>query len=260
MQPVRPGATRQHVVPTAAPERIVASRAVQSVGAVVTNQFITVSRPCDVLNPGNDVPLGVTALARAVAEIHRDACIRAPVGHPVRPGASIQPVCPGAPCQRVVAAVAPEVIVAGSPVQTIRSRVAGHPVVAGPGNEVLNQSITRNNQVADQTVHVRDSFRAQVHPLIIAVRAQVQRVVAAVVIQRQRDRAREGGVSLTSPCLEEFTQVALHVGLVTINSITSANIGGYTVEVMARDNVRNHRCDWNGIAGINVRVPGLAEV
>ena len=212
------------------------------------------------LNPGNDVPLGVTALARAVAEIHCDTRAGVPVGHPVHPGASIQPVCPGAPCQCVVAAVAPEVIVAGSSLQMIRSRVASHLVVAGSGNEVLNQSITRNNQVAHQAVHVRDSFRAQVHPLIIAVRAQVQRVVAAVVIQRQRDRAPEGVVSLTSPYLEEFTQVAIHVGLVTINSITSANIGGYTVEVMDRDNVRDHRCDWNGIAGINVRVLGLAEV
>ena len=71
------------------------------------------------LNPGNDVPLGVTALARAVAEIHRDACIRAPVGHPVRPGASVQPVRPGATRQHVVPTAAPERIVASRAVQLV---------------------------------------------------------------------------------------------------------------------------------------------
>ena len=70
------------------------------------------------------------------------------------------------------------------PRQVIGNGVTDHYIVPGTGNDILNQRVTRDHEVAGQAVHVRDSFRAKVNTLVIRIRAQVQRVVAAVVMDR----------------------------------------------------------------------------
>ena len=121
---------------------------------------------------------------REIGKIHRHGRIRITIGHPVRPGTALQPVCARAPFQNIVAATTPYPVIPIAPIDVIRNGVSDNHVVSRPGDVVFNNCIAGNREVANLSVHVRNPFRAQVHLLVTVIRPQVQSISATVVIQR----------------------------------------------------------------------------
>ena len=135
------------------------------------------------LNVNQCIPLRITEPDRAgVMQAHQDRGSGIMVRSRIRPrptvehvgaGTAFQSIGAGAALQNVVPVAAPYPVISVTPVDVIRNGIAGNQIVPGPRNEILNDRIPRNNQVACQAVYIRDALRAQVNPLVVLIRAQV---------------------------------------------------------------------------------------
>ena len=71
--------------------------------------------------------------------------------------------------EQVIPTITFQPVVTATSFQAICNGVSDNLVIPVTGYEILDQGIPRDNQVADQAVHIRNSFRTQVNPLVSAV-------------------------------------------------------------------------------------------
>ena len=247
-------AAGQPVSACAAAERVVAGAAEEGVGVPRADE------PFDALE---GVALGVTAAGCPGGQVDVYTGTGPAIPQRVATGAAIEAVGARVAGERIVTLAAGERVVAGAALQTVRRVVAGHLVIARPGDEVLDHRVAGDDQVAGQAQHVRDPLRAQVDSLVVVVPPQVKRVVAGGVVDRQRHRIVVIDVGvwiLAAHRREKLTEIAAHVAAVAIYGVAGVDAGGHPVEVLDRDDVRDHRRDGPGKTRVDVGVLRLAEV
>ena len=153
-------------------QNIRAPRAVKTVGLPIADQRIPMTRPNEVFNPAEDIPLRMAAAAPACCKADRHSRIGPGVAGRVRARLAKHAIRPRAPGQKVVVSTAKELVIAFPAFQRVIAVIAVDPVVL------------RAALGAVMAVSGKDHIRPRPAVQNVIARTAAENVIAALTVNR----------------------------------------------------------------------------